>query len=291
MHILITDDDANIRRSLAAHLEDAGHTVTHAGDGKQAVAKFAKINPDMVLMDLQMPNLDGISAIKAMLEHKPETPIIVISGAGRVTDAIEAIRSGAWDYIVKPIDDLSILTLAIDRAVERQSLRRQVADYQSHLEEQVKQRTADLEAANESLQNKTIALREVAASVQTEKRAAIQEVATEIEQSVLPLIRRLKESAAPISRPIIENIEQYLRRIAQAQVDSLGPLAGGLTPAELRICRLLRREMSSKEIAQAEGISPDTVETHRRNIRRKLKIANENVNLTTYLQSLSELAG
>ena len=289
MQILITDDDSNIRRSLAAHLEDAGHTITQAADGKQAVAKFTKTGHELVLMDLQMPTMDGLSAIHAILQLRPETPIIVISGAGRVSDAVEAIRAGAWDYICKPIEDLSILTLAINRAVERQALRKQVADYQAHLEAQVKERTSDLQSAYESLQSKTIALREVIASVQSEKRAAIQEIFTHIEQSVLPLLRRLRESATPATRPLIENIEESIQRIASEKVEPLGNLAGSLTPAELRICRHLRKEMSSKEIAQAEGISPETVETHRRNIRRKLKIANEDVNLTTYLQSLAEL--
>jgi FixJ family two-component response regulator len=289
MRVLVVDDDENVRRSLAAHLEDLGHAVIQAADGKSAVAKFAKHLPDVVLMDLRMPVMGGMEAMKSMQEASGETPIIVISGQGQISDAVDAIRAGAWDYLVKPIDDLSILSLAIERAMEKQSLKRQVREYQSHLESQVQQRTADLQAANESLLHKTIALKEVVNSVQTEKREAIQTIAMQIEQTVMPLLQRLREMLPAAGKPVVENIEESLKRIALAEAEPLTQLAGSLTPTELRICRLIRREMTSKEIAQAEGISPETVETHRRNIRRKLKLANEQVNLTAYLQSMGEL--
>ena len=126
-------------------------------------------------------------------------------------------------------------------------------------------------------------------SVQTEKREALQTIGTQIDQTVMPLLQRLKEMLPPGGKPIVENIEESLKRIALAEAEPLTQLAGSLTPTEMRICRLIRKEMTSKEIAQAEGISPETVETHRRNIRRKLKLSNEQVNLTVYLQSMSEL--
>jgi DNA-binding NarL/FixJ family response regulator len=291
MRILIADDDENVRRSLAAHLEDSGHTVMHAQDGQQAVAEFGKRSPDLVLMDLRMPIMDGYTALRAILKDHPGAPIIVISGAGQISDAVEAIRAGAWDYLIKPIDDLSILSLAIARAMEKYSLRQQVQEYQLHLESQVRERTAALQAANESLEHKTIALKEVLNAVQSEKREALQAIGLQIEQSVLPLLQKLRESAPASARPVADNIDETLRRIAQGQLEPTLQLTAGLTPTELRICRLIRREMTSKEIAQAEGIAPETVETHRRNIRRKLKIANEQVNLATYLQSLAELSG
>ena len=289
--MLVVDDDESVRRSLAGHLEDLGHSVIHAKDGQSAVTAFGTHSPDMVLMDLRMPVMGGVEAMQAILEKNPECPVIVISGAGQVADAIEAIRAGAWDYLVKPIEDLSILSLAMERAVEKLALRRQVKEYQSHLEQQVKERTADLEAANEALQHKTIALKEVVNTVQAEKKEAIQTIATQIDQTVIPLLQRLREASTAAGKPIVENVEESLRRIVKSEVEPLTQLAGSLTPTELRMCRLIRREMTSKEIAQAEGISPETVETHRRNIRRKLKIANEQVNLTVYLQSLTELGG
>jgi len=290
MRILIADDDENVRRSLAAHLEDAGHTIIHASDGKQAVAKFSRQTPDLALIDLRMPVMDGLSALKEIVRESADAPVIVISAAGQVPTAMEAIHAGAWDYLVKPLDDLSILSFAIDKAMEKQSLRRQVREYQHHLENQVRQRTADLQMANESLEHKTIALREVVNTVQEEKREALQAIGVQIEQTVMPLLNRLRELVPSSGRPLVDNIQETLHRIARAQAEPLAQLAGSLTPTELRICRQIRREMTSKEIAQAEGVSPETVETHRRNIRRKLKIANEQVNLAAFLQSLPELA-
>ena len=291
MRILIADDDENVRRSLASYLEDEGHTIVHAQDGRQAVAKYTKQAPELTLIDLRMPVMDGLEALREILRADPDAPIIVISAAGQAPVAMEAIHAGAWDYLVKPLDDLSILSFAIDKALEKQSLRRQIRQYQQHLESQVRQRTADLQTANESLEHKTIALREVVNTVQSEKSETLQAIAVQIEQTVMPLLHRLRESSPPSCRPIADNIEQSLHRIASAQVEPLTQLAGSLTPTELRVCRHIRREMTSKEIAQAEGISPETVETHRRNIRRKLKIANEQVNLAAYLQSLPGLGG
>jgi FixJ family two-component response regulator len=292
MRVLVVDDDRSIRRSLSVYLGDEGHAVTQAADGDEAIALIASAEPpEIVLLDLRMPGTNGMAVLRHLVAGAPELPVIVISGVGQVADAVEAMRLGAWDYIAKPIEDLSLLSIAIEKATERGELRRKLAEYHRDLEEQVRKRTEELQAANRALEDKAVALREVLNAVYDERRQAQQEIVGRIERNVLPLLARAADGAAPKLAAVLAQVEQNLAEITSPVTDQLARRFSQLSPAELRICHLLRRGMTSKETAQSEGIAVETVETHRKNIRRKLGIANENVNLVTYLQSLEELAG
>jgi DNA-binding NarL/FixJ family response regulator len=287
--VLLIDDEEAIRRNLRSFLTDSGYQVADASNGREGLAMFLREPSDIVLTDLRMAEGSGMELIKAMKSRSPDTPVIVVSGTGQIQDAIEAIRQGAWDYLVKPIEGPAVLQHAINRSLERQALLRQVREHQDHLEEQVRHRTAELQAANQALENKTVALREVLSVIQAEKREAVQSIVSRLERTVHPLLQRLRDARTSDHVEIVDHVADSIRQITSSVSDPLSHLASSLTPTEMRICRLIRQEMSSKEIARAEGISPETVETHRRNIRRKLKIANEQVNLATYLQSLVEL--
>jgi FixJ family two-component response regulator len=292
MRVLVVDDDRSIRRSLSVYLGDEGHAVTQAADGDEAIALIASAEPpEIVLLDLRMPGTNGMAVLRHLVAGAPELPVIVISGVGQVADAVEAMRLGAWDYISKPIEDLSLLSIAIEKVSERAELRRKLAAYHRDLEEQVRKRTEELQAANRALEDKAVALREVLNAVYDERRQAQQEIVGRIERNVLPLLARAADGAAPKLAAVLAQVEQNLAEITSPVTDQLARRFSQLSPAELRICHLLRRGMTSKETAQSEGIAVETVETHRKNIRRKLGIANENVNLVTYLQSLEELAG
>ena len=101
--ILIVDDERLIRLNCGVLLEDIGFRVVEAANGLEALAAFDRELPDLVLTDLRMPEMDGLALIPALINKSPETPVVVISGADRISDAIAAIRQGAWDYITKPI--------------------------------------------------------------------------------------------------------------------------------------------------------------------------------------------
>jgi len=101
--VLITDDTAFMRMTLRNVLEKNGYEVVgEAEDGYQAVEQYMLSKPDLVTMDITMPNMDGITAIKKIMEKDPEAKIVVVSAMGQKALVIEALNSGAKDFIVKP---------------------------------------------------------------------------------------------------------------------------------------------------------------------------------------------
>ncbi|MFT5721264.1 MAG: diguanylate cyclase (GGDEF)-like protein/PAS domain S-box-containing protein [Motiliproteus sp.] len=149
--ILTIDDERVIRTSFSYFLEDLDYRVLQAADGEQGIAQIETAKPDLVLVDLRMPRNDGLDVLRWVKEQAPLLPVIVVSGTGVIGDVIEALTLGAWDYLLKPIQDLEMLRLAIERALEKAQLRRQAAGYQRRLEQEVAQRTLELQSANREL--------------------------------------------------------------------------------------------------------------------------------------------
>ncbi|MDI9442446.1 MAG: response regulator [Firmicutes bacterium] len=103
--VLITDDTAFMRMTLRNVIEKHGYEVVgEAGDGKEAVELYKELKPDMVTMDITMPRMDGITAIKEIMKIDPNAKIIVCSAMGQKPMVIEALSAGAKDFLVKPFD-------------------------------------------------------------------------------------------------------------------------------------------------------------------------------------------
>lgn len=102
---MITDDTAFMRMTLKNVIEKNGYTVVaEAADGEEAVALYKEFKPDMVTMDITMPKMDGITAIKEIMKFDPTAKIIVCSAMGQKPMVIEALSAGAKDFLVKPFD-------------------------------------------------------------------------------------------------------------------------------------------------------------------------------------------
>jgi len=142
--VLIVDDEKLIRLNLRAMLEDLGYLVAEAGDGREGLDAFDRERPDLVLADLTMPVMDGLPMIAALREKSPETPVFVISGTGTVRDAVASLRLGAWDFVLKPIEDAAGFDITIRQALEKACLIRENRLYREHLEELVRERTKEL---------------------------------------------------------------------------------------------------------------------------------------------------
>jgi DNA-binding NtrC family response regulator len=120
--ILLVDDDATFRRVLADELSERDFEVVVAGSGAEALQEAKRHEPKVVLLDLQLPDMNGLDVLRAIRETSPFSEIIMLTGHGSIDTAIEAMRIGAFDYVPKPCP-LDELEVRIHRALERNSLR------------------------------------------------------------------------------------------------------------------------------------------------------------------------
>ncbi len=119
--VLLVDDDETFRRVLAGELERLGFEVTGAGSGQEAIRVAAASEPQVVLLDLQLPDLDGLQVLQAIREKSAGSEVIVLTGHGSFDTAIQSIRMGAFDYVAKPCP-LDELEVRLQRALERRAL-------------------------------------------------------------------------------------------------------------------------------------------------------------------------
>jgi len=120
--VLVVDDEASIRESLRMILEFEGYKVEEAGNGAQALVKVAEKAPDAILLDIKMPEMDGMTALTAMRERGYEMPVLMVSGHADVATAVEATRRGAFDFFEKPLQRDRIL-VSVRNATEAWRLR------------------------------------------------------------------------------------------------------------------------------------------------------------------------
>lgn len=153
MSILIIDDEAGLRRNMSAHLEDMDYDTLEAENGEQGLECFYQ-NIDQieaVIVDLNMPVMDGYSFVRQAIGSAAEIPIVVLSGVGIVDDAIRAMRLGAWDFISKPLHDFTILEFTLERVFERARILRENRIYRENLERLVLERTAEVESTRRQI--------------------------------------------------------------------------------------------------------------------------------------------
>ncbi len=124
--VLVVDDEPNIRRMLRGLLEDEGYQVTEAEDGGAGVERAVTEDPDVVLLDLAMPRVDGLTALERLAERAPDLPVVMMSGRATLADAVEATRLGAFHFIEKPLTPESVLA-TVSGAVELKRARARAA--------------------------------------------------------------------------------------------------------------------------------------------------------------------
>jgi DNA-binding NtrC family response regulator len=124
--ILLVEDEINMARTLAKNLERAGYTVTHAPNGEAALGTLAQESFDVILTDLKMPVLDGMGLLRAIHERKIATSVIVLTGYGTIESAVEAMKLGASDYLIKDAHPQQVL-LTVERTLKLQALERENA--------------------------------------------------------------------------------------------------------------------------------------------------------------------
>jgi two-component system sensor histidine kinase UhpB len=403
---LLAEDSEDDAVLIELELRRGGYEplCTRVETAKDFATQLKQQEWDLVISDYLMPKFGGLEALAIVKEQKLDIPFIIVSGKIGEDTAVEAMRMGAHDYIMK--DKLARLVPAIKRelkeAVERrehrkaeQALResekrfalfmrylpgiayikdkkgnilyineylermhgwkrkeilgktdfdlwpqdvaakirkddqqalskrramesieeiqqdgKQIA-YLSYkfpiaqkslppllgtiliditkrkqAEDMLKKATEQLEIEREALERKNVALREVLTQIDSEKNVLKQQIVTNVEQAIMPTLLRLKETSHPSQVRNFEMLEKDLKEIISPFLDTLKNKYTKLSPRELEVCRLIKNGMTSKEIAETINLSLLTIHKYRELIRKKLGLANTDVNLNVYLQSL-----
>jgi len=137
----------------------------------------------------------------------------------------------------------------------------------------------------QALQESNTAMRVVMARIEQEKEEIHQDIKTNVEKILMPILQALGSQLPPTQKKYTEMLQTNLEEITSPFISHLSSSYHSLTPTEIAICDMIRNGLRTKEIAQIRGVSTATINRHRENIRRKLKITNNDANLATYLQS------
>lgn len=122
--ILVVDDEESILETVSGILEDEGYEVTTAASGKEGIRQFKETSPDVVLLDVWLPDTDGLDVLKAIKEDADPVSVIMISGHSNIEKAVEAIKLGAYDFLEKPLS-LEKVIIPINNALDKQRLERE----------------------------------------------------------------------------------------------------------------------------------------------------------------------
>ncbi len=133
--ILVVDDEPNILKVIEDILTDEGYRVRTAHSGEEALAEVKRSSPDLVILDIWLPGMDGLQTLDVLKGTLPETPVLMISGHGNIETAVRAIKMGAYDFIEKP-PTIERTLLAVRHALEQERLLRENRALRQHLERQ-----------------------------------------------------------------------------------------------------------------------------------------------------------
>jgi putative nucleotidyltransferase with HDIG domain len=148
--ILIVDDEENICNILARRLTREGYLCVTANNGREALNYFYKNTFSLIISDIKMPEMDGVELLKKVKSVDPNMMVIMVTAYPEIDMAVEAMRLGAYDFIIKPAD-LDFVVLSVKKALEKKRLEEEVETYHKNLEKLVEERTAKLQHAYRTL--------------------------------------------------------------------------------------------------------------------------------------------
>ncbi|MBM4161492.1 MAG: sigma-54-dependent Fis family transcriptional regulator, partial [Ignavibacteria bacterium] len=131
--ILVVDDEERIRAILSAVLKDESYTVQTASDGAEAVKRYDEFKPSVVILDLQMPHMDGLDTFRRIRASDPKAVAIILTAHGTIQSAVQAIKEGVYDYLTKPFDNEQLL-LVVKRAADLRQLTGEVDQLKQELQ-------------------------------------------------------------------------------------------------------------------------------------------------------------
>jgi len=144
--VLLVDDEVSILNLLRISLEFDGYEVFTAQNGLSAIAVFQERHPEIAIIDVQIPEIDGLELLAKIKSMRPNTEVIMITGHGDMNVAIECLRKGASNFLTKPVSE-ELLSLSIKRSIEKLNLKKKLKQYTKNLDILVTEANDDLERA------------------------------------------------------------------------------------------------------------------------------------------------
>lgn len=282
--ILILEDVPTDAELIQHELTEAGMTFMPCcvADRASYLKALDEFSPDIILSDYSLPSFDGLSAMKLAVGKCPDVPFIFVSGALGEETAVELLKQGATDYVLK--SRLFRLGPAVARALQEVQERRE----KRTAEEALKKREKALELKSRSLEDANTALKVLLQHREEDKVTLEDQVLINIRKLVFPYIENLKhlqlnEKQMTQVRIIEENLREivspFLRRLTSSYLD--------LTPREIEVANLVKEGKTTKEITDILNVSATAVDFHRKNLRAKFGIKSKKTNLMAFLSSLS----
>src|SRR4051812_16774165 len=148
LSVLLVEDDPDLRAALELTLSETEHTVTSATDGAEALALLSSTVFDVMVCDIRLPHVDGMTLFRSVGKSSPSTNVILMSAQAQVSEAVAAVKEGAFDYLAKPFDRAHLLH-KLAQLAERRRLLQELANARNQL---AAQPTAEIVGASPSLQ-------------------------------------------------------------------------------------------------------------------------------------------
>jgi DNA-binding NarL/FixJ family response regulator len=284
LHILILEDVTTDAELMKDELREAGTLFTPScvKDKVSYLKALDEFSPDIILSDYSLPSFDGLSALKLAVRKCPDVPFIFVSGALGEETAIELLKQGATDYVLK--SRLSRLGPAVSRALQEVKERKE----RKMAEEELKKREQALELKSRGLEEANTALKVLLQHREEDKATLEEQVLANVRKLVLPYLENLKHLHLNENQAAqVKIAEENLKKIVSPFLRNLTSSYLELTPREIQVANLVKEGKTTKEMTEILNISATAVDFHRKNLRSKFGIKNKKTNLMAFLSSLS----
>ncbi len=287
IRLLLVEDDKVDQMAFARFVKKKklNYAYTTAGSKAEARQIITHKTFDIVISDYML----GDGTLFDMFEHFKGVPVIVITGVGNEEVAVEAMKRGAYDYLIKDSEGryLKTLPLTVEIAIKRSRTEEVLNEYQDNLALLVAERTQQLHIKTRKLEEMNTALRVILNQRKEDKLRTEETILGNLKELIFPYINRLKKiEKNKQKRVYIDIIESNLNSIIEPFAKKLSSKFINLTPMEIKVADLIKHGKSTKGIAELFSLSQKTVETHRSIIRKKLGLTHTKANLRSYLLSL-----
>ena len=272
--LLVVDGDSGACNALQQIISSSGIRADCISNPLQVLDRVKSSFYNVILLDVNMPEKSGLNLLSEIVKASPDTKVIIVSGCGDKESAIKALSLGAFDFLEKPFD-YKLITHSIERAIQTQKI--QLA---------YRYEKKKLQDVNRQLIETNKALSTLTKNIERTRKGTEAAIEQKIRASILPIIDKLQHSRnlSLSDQRDLELLNNLLNDLTST-LDAKHQLHTLLTPTELRIAQLIRNRLTTEEIANHMHVSPETVKSHRKNIRKKLGLSDSNHNLGAHLKA------